>query len=74
MVDTFIESVESGTVALNDDDLIRECLMLINNNGKIEAAPGNHDDMVMACAIGLQMLKDQKALTIYDDIEKRILI
>lgn len=74
MIDTFVEAVESGTIKLCDEHLLRECLMLINTNGRIEAAPGNYDDTVFAAAIALQLYKAHRSLSVYDNIDKMILI
>lgn len=65
MIDTFIEGVENGTIILRDKQTLAECLTLINNNGKIEADDGNHDDHVIAGAIAVQMCIEESAFGIY---------
>lgn len=74
MIDTFIESVENGTTILRDKQTLGECLTLINNNGKIEAEEGNHDDCVVACSIAVQMCIEESRFGIYSDIGSKILI
>ena len=74
MLDTFIDSVESNHISIPDIDILSECLTLINNEGKIEAADKKHDDCVIATSIALQMAIKFKELDIYHDIENRILL
>jgi hypothetical protein len=72
MIDAFIEGVENGTVILNDKQTLAECLTLINDNGKIQAAEGQHDDTVIACAIAVQMCIEEGKLAVYSDIGSKI--
>ncbi len=74
MIDTFIESVENGTTILRDKQTLGECLTLINDNGKIQAEEGNHDDRVVACSIAIQMCIEEARFGIYSDIGSKILI
>lgn len=74
MLDTFIEGVENGTVILNDRETLGECLTLINNDGKIEAEEGKHDDLIMAAAISIQLCIEESKLSIYDNIANKIKI
>ena len=74
MLDTFIEGVESGSIILNDRETLGECLTLINNDGKVEAAEGKHDDLVISAAISIQMCIEEAKLSIYDGIANRIKI
>lgn len=55
MLDVFIQGVENKSVKLHDRDTLRECLTLVENEGKIEAGQGKKDDRVMAGAIGVQL-------------------
>lgn len=55
MIDTFIEGLENGTINIPDKETLGECLTLVNNDGKIEAAEGKHDDCVIATSIALQL-------------------
>lgn len=51
------KGVQGKGVHLNCPDLIRECEAFIRKeNGREEAAQGAHDDQVLACAIGLQVI------------------
>lgn len=70
MLDRLIEAIESDYLLIYDKDILSECLTLINNNGKIEAATGKHDDLIIACAIALQIRPDSRIN--YNDIESRI--
>lgn len=72
MIDVFIEAVHRETARLNDRDTFSECRTLVNNEGKIEAQDGKHDDTVIAGAIGLQMVVEAAPLAIYDNIADRI--
>ena len=74
MVDTFIDGVENQTIVLNDRTTLAECLTLVDNDGKIEAAEGKHDDCVIASAIAVQMCINSDVLKIYQNIDKRILL
>jgi hypothetical protein len=61
MLDAFINGVENKTVTINDDCTLKECYTFINNNGKIEAAAGKHDDCIIACSIAIQMCQRESA-------------
>jgi hypothetical protein len=74
MLDTLIDGVERGTIILNDKDTLGECLTLINNDGKIEAEEGKHDDLVMAAAIAVQMSIEESKLEIYSNAGSKIKI
>lgn len=75
MINSFIDGVENGTVTLNCRETLGECLTLINNDGKIEAKDGDHDDCIIAASIAIQMaIKLSSNLDLYDDIESKILI
>jgi len=72
MMDAFIEGVESGSVILNDRETLGECLTLINNDGKIKASDGKHDDLIISAAISIQMCIEEGKLNIYDNIASKI--
>jgi len=55
MIDTFIDAVENEAIHIKDKETYNECMTLIDNNGKIEAMAGKHDDTVMAHGIALQL-------------------
>lgn len=74
MIDSFIDGVENKTIALTDEETLKECLTLINDNGKIQADTGKHDDCVMASAIAIQMCIKAGELDLYENISKRILL
>lgn len=74
MIDTFIDGVENRTAILNDPITLQECLTLINNNGKIEAVSGKHDDCIMAAAIALRMCIECATLDVYDNVKEKILV
>ena len=58
MIDKFIDALELDYLKIYDKDILSECLTLIDNNGKIEAASGKHDDLIIACSIALQVKPD----------------
>jgi hypothetical protein len=74
MLNAWIDGVENQQVKINSPHTIKECLTLINNQGKIEAAKSKHDDCIMAGAIALQMIIESKKLSVYDNIESKILV
>lgn len=74
MINTFRDGVENNTIVVNDRMTLGECLTLVVNNGKIEAAEGKHDDCVIASAIALQMCLSMVDLDSYENIDKMILL
>lgn len=74
MVDMMIEAIENGSALLSDKPTLGECLTLVDNNGKIQAQDGKHDDLFMAAALGLQMCLEESTLDIYNDIGSKILV
>jgi hypothetical protein len=72
MIDTFIDGVENKNCILNDRATLGECLTLVDDDGKIEAAPGKTDDRVIAGSIALQMCIESGGLDLYDNIGSRI--
>lgn len=72
MIDTFRDGLEERSFKLNDRKTFSECMTLINNEGKAEAAPGKHDDRVIASAIGVQMVIESSASALYDNIAGKI--
>lgn len=74
MIDEFIDAVENKIVKINDETILNECLTLVDNDGKIEAASGKNDDTIIATAIALQMAKKSSIIELYDDIDSKILI
>lgn len=73
MIDTFIDGVENRSLELRDEGTLRECLTLVDADGKIEAARGKNDDRVVACAIAIQVcIKSGGVLDIYENIGEKI--
>lgn len=73
MINAFIDSVEDGPLVVNDKEILTECLTLVDDDGKIVASEGKHDDCVIATAIALQ-IAFANSLTVYDNLENRILL
>ena len=74
MINAFIDAVENNLLKIPDRSILGECLTLVNNNGKIEATDGKHDDCVVASAIAFQMVEQMKQLDVYKDLHKKILM
>lgn len=72
MIDTFIDGVEHRSVTLHDQGTFKECMTLVNNEGKIEADAGHHDDRVIASAIAVQMVVESGVSALYDNISDKI--
>lgn len=74
MLNALIDAVEGKNFKFNDRVTLQECLTLVNENGKIQAAVGKHDDTIIAAAIGLQMCVELGGLELYSDIKNKILV
>lgn len=75
MMNQCIDAVIHETVKINSQETLREMLTLVNNNGKIEAATGRHDDCVIATAIAVQMLVQATAkLDLYSAPAEAIMV
>lgn len=74
MIDVFIEALETGTITVNSPYTLGECLSLVDNDGKIEATEGEHDDTIIAGSIGVQMLIHEGTNSVYDDLHSKILM
>lgn len=72
LIDDWIEVVEDETITIHDHETIIECMTLINNEGKIEANEGKHDDIVIAGAIAVQMMAITRVLGTYENIGAKI--
>lgn len=70
MLDRFVEAFDGGYLKPNDRAILSECLTLVNNNGKIEASTGKHDDLIIALSIALQVRPETNSS--YFDLESRI--
>ena len=54
MIDKFRNAISEGSLIINSYDLVQEMRTFVfNDSGKAEAMPGEHDDRVMACGVGL---------------------
>jgi hypothetical protein len=73
MIDNLIDAIEENNLKVNDKEILGECLTLVDNNGKIEAAEGKFDDCITSTAIALQVCLSN-SLSVYDDIDRRILV
>lgn len=71
MMNAFVDAVENESITVHDLDLLNECLTLVDNSGKIEAADGKHDDCITACAIALQVCLSN-SLEVYDNLDSLI--
>ena len=56
MLDAFVDGVQNNNLKINDKITLMECMTLINNEGKMEAAPNKHDDCIIASSIAVQLL------------------
>lgn len=74
MLDDFIHAVEEKYLQLFDKHILAECLTLVNNDGKIEASTGKHDDCIIAASLANQMLKVAGNLSVYEDLTDKILL
>lgn len=74
LLDTFIEAISSGLFELRSRETFGECLTLVDNNGRIEAEDGKHDDCVFSAALAVKLsLEYLPMVNIYREIDKRIL-
>jgi hypothetical protein len=74
-INAFIDAVEGGTLNVCSVETLRECLTLVNKDGKIEAEDGKNDDCIMAASIGLQVAIEEKSgMNTYDNLKMRIRI
>lgn len=74
MIDELIDAVENKFIKVNDEIILDECLTLVDDKGKIQAASGKNDDGVIATAIALQLCKKSSIISLYEDIESKILL
>ena len=65
-ISEFITYAIENQYVMKDEELIKEIIGLIEKNGKVQAAPGLHDDLVMSLALSLYILLYK------DEIVKRI--
>jgi hypothetical protein len=74
MLNTFINAVDERQIEIHDLDILNECLSFINNEGKLEASEGKHDDCIIASSICLQLVVNGSNLSVYENLDKRILL
>lgn len=74
MMNAVVDAIENDFLQVKDRAILNECLTLVNTTGKIEAADKKHDDCIVATAIALQMVLGASNLSVYENIENRILI
>ena len=76
MIDTFIAALENRSVTIQDKATLKECLTLVTTeSGKIEAATGHHDDLVVAASIGIMVAMNERSCAdMYSNIDKAIRI
>lgn len=73
LLDQFIEAVRDGVFKIRFRETYQECLTLVDNNGKIEADSGKHDDAVISAALGLKAsLKAVARIDLYKNIHTKI--
>lgn len=74
MLNSFVDAVENKHIKINSQYILNECLTLVNNDGKIEAAENKHDDSIIASSIALQLALETGNLSLYNDLSKKILL
>lgn len=75
LIDTFIDAVEENHFKINSKEIINECLTLVDNNGKIEADGGKHDDTVIAASLGIKLVLEYlPKINFYKNIESFVMI
>ena len=67
-MDTLLESVVNNQLKIYHKETINELMTLVDNNGKIEAEKGKHDDCVISSAIALQLAIESVPSTVYNNI------
>lgn len=58
MIDSLKEAIRSNAIILNDPETLAELRTFVRNprTGKVEAAPGSQDDLVISLAIGCYII------------------
>ncbi len=74
MMNAIVDAIENDYIFVDDKAILNECLTLVNTTGKIEAADKKHDDCIVATAIALQMVLASSNLSVYENLENRILV
>jgi len=55
MIDTFRKFIRTKEIGIRSKVVISECTTFVNNNGKLQASSGCHDDTVIASAIAMMI-------------------
>jgi hypothetical protein len=55
MIDDFTVNLEEGNILIKTKKVLTQCKTFVTIKGKPQAAPGKHDDLVIAAMIGRQM-------------------
>ncbi len=66
MLNAFKDFLETTPQNIKDKTTLKECLTLVNNDGKIEASQGKHDDCIISNAIAIQMLIKESSSIDYE--------
>jgi len=70
ILDNFAEIFKEQPEIITDAELLKEMLSFVKNDkGRPEAAPGSHDDCVMAAAIGYYVMP-QSRQTLFTEVEE----
>lgn len=72
MLSQMQQEIRQDALTLNDERLIRECLVfVVKENGKAEAETGENDDFVIACAIS-GVIRQMEPLRKFNVIKKKV--
>jgi len=74
MINAFIDAITYKHIIINDKNILDECMTLIDSGGKIQAADGKNDDLIIATSIALQLLFKSSTIDLYEDIENKIFV
>ena len=62
VIDHLASEIMERNLDIPDKDIVKELkTFVVNEKGKPEAAPGHHDDHVLACAIGIYNIDNASA-------------
>lgn len=75
VMNQLIAAVENEEMKINSPIFLQEMLNLVDNGGKIEAAKGKHDDVIIAGAIAVHLAaKNLRHVKVFDDIGSKIMV
>ncbi len=72
MISDVISAIETESLIIKEEIILNECLNIVNNNGKIEAADGYNDDCLLATSIALQLTLRFDFSDVYRDLRNKI--